>query len=156
VAQASEAEIVAVVGHELGHWKKQHTVVMALVGLILTYFQLYAFSYALAYAPMYQAFGFSAAPVLPGMLIFFSYAFQPISPLLSLGLNSMSRAFEFQADAFAVGLEHGDSLMTGLVRLSLENLSSQRHHSWYSAYHHSHPPLPQRLGAIQRLLQKGQ
>lgn len=58
------------------------------------------------------------------------------------------RRFEFQADAFAVRLQHGKELRAALLRLEEENKSSMNVDPWFSAYHYSHPPLVERLKAI--------
>ncbi|GAY51454.1 hypothetical protein CUMW_134310 [Citrus unshiu] len=72
----------------------------------------------------------------------------PIQHLVSFGLNLVSRSFEFQADAFAKKLGYASALRAGLVKLQEENLSAMNTDPWYSAYHYSHPPLVERLAAI--------
>ncbi|KAF6162174.1 hypothetical protein GIB67_008303 [Kingdonia uniflora] len=104
-----EEEVVAVIAHELGHWKLSHT--------------MYSF-------------------------VAVQHIITPLQHLVSFGLNLVSRAFEFQADAFAQKLGYGKSLRAGLVKLQEENLSAMNTDPWYSAYHYSHPPLVERLSAI--------
>ncbi|KAF9602341.1 hypothetical protein IFM89_026546 [Coptis chinensis] len=104
-----EEEVVAVIAHELGHWKLRHT--------------------------MYQ-------------FVAVQHIVTPIQHLVSFCLNLVSRAFEFQADAFAKKLGYGKPLRAGLVKLQEENLSAMNTDPWYSAYHYSHPPLVERLAAI--------
>lgn len=159
--QASDDEIVAVLAHELGHWKHNHTLAMQGLGLVLTYGQLWAFGKAMFFRPMYTAFGFSDMPVAVGMLLFFAFAFTPVNPVLGFLLSAISRACEFDADAFAAaqGGKDGSASTRGsamakhlqacLVKLGVENKSAQRSHWLYSAYHFSHPPLPERLAALQ-------
>ncbi|KAH0855784.1 hypothetical protein HID58_084045 [Brassica napus] len=72
----------------------------------------------------------------------------PLQHLVSFGLNLVSRAFEFQADAFAVKLGYAKDLRPALVKLQEENLSAMNTDPLYSAYHYSHPPLVERLRAI--------
>ncbi|XP_020590036.1 CAAX prenyl protease 1 homolog isoform X2 [Phalaenopsis equestris] len=108
----NEEEVVAVIAHELGHWKLNHTV-----------------------------FSFIAV----------QHTVIPIQHVVSFGLNLVSRAFEFQADAFAKKLGYGKSLRAGLIKLQEENLSTMNTDPWYSAYHYSHPPLVERLAALQEL-----
>jgi STE24 endopeptidase len=162
--QASDNEIVAVLAHELGHWKHNHTMMLQGFGLLLTYAQMWAFGHAVFFRPMYTAFGFSDMPVAVGMLVFFTFAFKPLEPMLSFAISAFSRACEFDADAFAAaqGGKDGSSntkgsamarhLQTCLVKLSVDNKSAQRAHWLYSAYNFSHPPLPERLGALQDIV----
>ncbi|PPD83450.1 hypothetical protein GOBAR_DD19628 [Gossypium barbadense] len=105
----NDEEIVAVIAHELGHWKLNHT--------------MYSF-------------------------IAVQHTVIPLQHLVSFGLNLVSRSFEFQADAFAKKLGYGSALRAGLVKLQEENLSAMNTDPWYSAYHYSHPPLVERLAAI--------
>jgi len=159
--QASNDEIVAVLAHELGHWKHNHTLAMQGLGLVLTYGQLWAFGKAMFFRPMYTAFGFADTPVAVGMLLFFTFAFTPINPILGFMLSAISRACEFDADAFAAAQGGKDGspstrgsamarhLQTCLVKLGVENKSAQRSHWLYSAYHLTHPTLPERLSALQ-------
>ncbi|KAL0675482.1 hypothetical protein Bca4012_003463 [Brassica carinata] len=105
----NENEIVAVIAHELGHWKLNHTT--------------YSF-------------------------IAVQHTVIPLQHLVSFGLNLVSRTFEFQADAFAVNLGYAKDLRPALVKLQEENLSAMNTDPLYSAYHYSHPPLVERLRAI--------
>ncbi|RLM79702.1 hypothetical protein C2845_PM12G23300 [Panicum miliaceum] len=73
----------------------------------------------------------------------------PLQHLLSFCLNLVSRAFEFQADAFAKNLGYAPQLRAALVKLQEENLSAMNTDPWYSAYHYSHPPLVERLQALE-------
>lgn len=108
---------------------------------------------------MYAAFGFRAGaegpteqpPVLVGLLLFASLAFEPLGPLLSFASSALSRRFEYQADAYAQGLGYSGLLQSALVKLHVENLGSLRVDPLYSAYAYSHPPLAERLAALQRL-----
>ena len=70
--------------------------------------------------------------------------------------NLISRKFEFQADGFAASLGHGKELRQALLKLEETNKASMNVDPWYSAYHYSHPPLVERLGAIDSALKKGQ
>ncbi|KAF5838326.1 hypothetical protein DUNSADRAFT_3058 [Dunaliella salina] len=81
-------------------------------------------------------------------LFLFLLVVSPVDEVLSFVLNVVSRAFEFQADAFAAGLGYGKELRAALLRLSKENKGALHVDPWFSAMHYSHPPLVQRLGAI--------
>lgn len=144
----NEDEVVAVVAHELGHWKLRHTMFsfIATQVLSLLYFGLYA--YARQSRALFRSFGFSTEPVIIGFLLSQMIA-APIAHVLSFVLNAISRKFEFQADAFARGLGYKDSLRNGLIKLQEENLSAMNNDVWYSTYHFSHPPLVERLAALE-------
>ncbi|BBN19886.1 hypothetical protein Mp_8g14580 [Marchantia polymorpha subsp. ruderalis] len=81
------------------------------------------------------------------------HTIMPLQHLVSFGLNLVSRAFEFQADAFARKLGYADSLR-GLIKLQEESLSAMNTNPWYSAYHYSHPPLVERLQALDKYTKK--
>ncbi|KAK8964288.1 hypothetical protein KSP40_PGU003772 [Platanthera guangdongensis] len=143
-------EVVAVIGHELGHWKLNHTVFSFIAVQILTFLQFGGYTVVRNSKDLFQSFGFDTQPVLIG-LILFQHTVMPIQHFVSLGLNLVSRAFEFQADAFAKKLGYGKSLRAGLIKLQEENLSAMNTDPWYSAYHYSHPPLVERLAALEDL-----
>ncbi|XP_061996155.1 CAAX prenyl protease 1 homolog isoform X3 [Rosa rugosa] len=96
---------------------------------------------------LFLSFGFDTQPVIIGLIIF-QHTITPIQHLVHFARNLVSRAFEFQADAFAKKLGYASSLRASLVRLQEENLSAMNTDPWYSAYHYSHPPLVERLAAI--------
>ncbi|XP_058737395.1 CAAX prenyl protease 1 homolog [Vicia villosa] len=142
-----DEEIVAVIAHELGHWKLNHTVFTFIAMQILTLLQFGGYTIVRNSTDLFQSFGFDSQPVLIG-LILFQHTVIPVQQLVSFGMNLVSRSFEFQADAFANKLGYSSSLRAGLVRLQEENLSSMNTDPWYSAYHYSHPPLVERLAAL--------
>ncbi|KAK8521982.1 hypothetical protein V6N13_022045 [Hibiscus sabdariffa] len=143
----NDEEIVAVIAHELGHWKLNHTMYSFIAMQILTFLQFGGYTLVMNSTDLFRSFGFDTQPVLIG-LILFQHIIMPIQHLVSFGFNLVSRSFEFQADAFAKKLGYGASLRAGLVNLQEQNLSSMNTDPWYSAYHYSHPPLVERLAAI--------
>ncbi|WCJ22725.1 hypothetical protein M5689_004799 [Euphorbia peplus] len=142
-----EEEIVAVIGHELGHWKLNHTTYSFIAVQILTFLQFGGYALVRNSTDLFRSFGFDTQPVLIGLIIF-QHTVIPIQHLVSFGLNLVSRSFEFQADAFAKKLGYAAALRAGLVKLQEENLSAMNTDPWYSAYHYSHPPLVERLSAL--------
>ncbi|XP_019420770.1 PREDICTED: CAAX prenyl protease 1 homolog [Lupinus angustifolius] len=144
-----DEEVVAVIAHELGHWKLNHTVYSFVAVQILTLLQFGGYTLVRNSTDLFRSFGFDTQPVLIG-LILFQHTVIPIQHLVSFGLNLVSRAFEFQADAFAKKLGYASALRSGLVKLQEENLSAMNTDPWYSAYHYSHPPLVERLAAIDK------
>lgn len=145
----NDEEIVAVIAHELGHWKLNHTMYSFITVQILSFLQFGGYTFVRNSKDLFLSFGFDSQPVIIGFIIF-QYTVMPIQHLVNFGLNLVSRAFEFQADAFAKKLGYGAALRAGLVKLQEENLSSMNTDPWYSAYHYSHPPLVERLAAIDR------
>ncbi|KAM3282408.1 CAAX prenyl protease 1 -like protein [Capsicum chinense] len=143
----NDEEIVAVIAHELGHWKLNHTMYSFIAVQILTFLQFGGYTLVRNSKDLFQSFGFDTQPVLIGLIIF-QHTVIPLQHLVSFGLNLVSRAFEFQADAFAKKLGYAEPLRAGLVKLQEENLSAMNTDPWYSAYHYSHPPLVERLAAI--------
>jgi len=144
----STEEVLAVLGHELGHWKLNHVfrgIVISQLNLLLIFS---AFGLLHRWAPLYEAFGFAERPALIGLMIVMQYVFAPYNELLSLFMNMFSRYNEFQADAFAVSLGYSKELGAALAKLNSDNLSFPCHDHLYSAWHHSHPPLLQRLRAL--------
>ncbi|XP_019190503.1 PREDICTED: CAAX prenyl protease 1 homolog [Ipomoea nil] len=143
----NDEEVVAVLAHELGHWKLNHTMYSFIAVQILTFLQFGGYTLVRNSKDLFQSFGFETQPVLIGLIIF-QHTVIPLQHLVSFGLNLVSRAFEFQADAFAKKLGYALPLRAGLVKLQEENLSAMNTDPWYSAYHYSHPPLVERLAAI--------
>ncbi|XP_013612014.1 PREDICTED: CAAX prenyl protease 1 homolog [Brassica oleracea var. oleracea] len=143
----NEDEIVAVIAHELGHWKLNHTTYSFIAVQILTLLQFGGYTLVRNSTDLFRSFVFDTQPVLIGLIIF-QHTVIPLQHLVSFGLNLVSRAFEFQADAFAVKLGYAKDLRPALVKLQEENLSAMNTDPLYSAYHYSHPPLVERLRAI--------
>ncbi|CAF1008983.1 unnamed protein product [Brachionus calyciflorus] len=142
-------EILAVLAHELGHWKLSHN----LKNLILN--QINLFLYFLIFAALmnrqifYSAFGFEdERPVLIGLLVILQFIFAPYNELISFLMTSLGRRFEFQADEFAKNLGKSKYLKSSLVKLCKDNLSFPMCDWLYSAFHHSHPSLLERLEAL--------
>jgi STE24 endopeptidase len=155
LAQCSERQVVAVLAHELGHWKLRHTAQLLVCHQAVVGAQLALFAAARGAPGLHAAFGFApgARPALAALVIFQMLS-APLDEALGLLANLASRAFEFQADAFAAALGRGRDLRAALVALSKENKGPPNVDAWYSTYHFSHPRLPERLAAIQAAAKK--
>lgn len=147
--QANDDEIVAVICHEMGHWKYGHMLQRVIISFVLTFLHLFAFAKVINWPDIYSDVGFSERPTLIGLVLFGSYIFGVLNPLLTFAMSAYSRKCEFQADDFAVDHGLAEHLQTSLVKLQLENLSSMWVHPLFAAYHYDHPPLPERLSHIQ-------
>eukprot|EP00798_Chlamydomonas_sp_ICE-L_P014243 gene14243-20215_t len=149
INHCSEEQVVAVLAHELGHWKLGHTPFLFAMGQAILLLQFSLFAFIRSSSGMFVSFGF-AEGVQPALMAFvlFSMISSPLDEVISLFQNVVSRRFEFQADGFATGLGLGKDLRQALLKLEEENKSAMNVDPWYSSYHYSHPPLVERLKAI--------
>ncbi|KAJ1983723.1 zinc metalloprotease [Dimargaris verticillata] len=146
---ADHEEICAVLGHELGHWKMNHVLRLFFITQAHIFTLFYLFSLVIHNQAMYHSFGFyDTMPLLVGFMLF-QYLYLPVESVIELAMNILSRYNEFQADAFAVSLGYARPLSTALIKLQLKNLGNMNPDPWYSAYHYSHPPLVERLNALE-------
>ncbi len=137
-------EIIAVLAHEIGHYRKKHTRAGMVLSVIQTGVTLYILSLFIGNPVLSETLG-SDVPGFHLGLIAFAMLYSPISMLLGLGTNMLSRKNEFQADHFAKVHGTGNALASGLKRLSVKNLSNLTPHPAYVFFHYSHPPLLERL-----------
>ena len=164
IEKSETDEVVAVLGHELGHWSLGHTTKLfgiSQVGAGLHFvlvdanndqfhmFYIFAlFSVFINNRSLYQDFGFHKEfPIIIGFLLF-SDALAPLDTIVKLGMNILSRKFEFEADSFAQNLGYSKDLAKSLIKLQVQNLSTMDADWMYASYHYSHPILPERLGAL--------
>jgi STE24 endopeptidase len=151
LAQMTHPQILAVLAHELGHWKKHHVLVRMLAMQALLVLGAYV-AYRLAPNPLVPASVGLASASLPARLVILSVLASvllfPITPLFS----AWSRHDEREADEFAVAL-HGraQDLADALAQLGTENLSNLHPHPLYAAFYYSHPPLAERIGTLRAL-----
>lgn len=144
------AEILAVLGHELGHWKLNHVLKNILISEVHIFLMFAFFGYLYKEQRLYAAFGFpDERPLLIGLMIILQFIAAPYNSVLDFAMTCLSRRFEFQADAFAVGLGRAEALKTALVKLNNDNLGFPIYDWLYSAFHHSHPPLLERIEALE-------
>lgn len=140
----SEDEIVAVLAHEVGHYKRKHIIINLLVSLGLTGFTLFILSLFINNPEISLAIGVSI-PSFHAGLIGFVLLYSPISEITGLAMNYLSRKFEFQADDYAKNTFAAAPLVTSLKKLSKNNLSNLTPHPAYVFVHYSHPPLVERI-----------
>ncbi|WP_327018256.1 M48 family metallopeptidase [Croceibacter atlanticus] len=142
-----EEEIVAVLAHEVGHYKKNHIIINLITSIALTGLTLWLLSLCIGSPLLSQALGV-ATPSFHIGLIAFGILYSPISEITSLLMNFISRAFEYQADNFAKETYAGAPLISGLKTLSKNSLSNLTPHPAYVFMHYSHPTLLQRFRNI--------
>lgn len=138
-----EDEIVAVLAHEVGHYKKNHIIVNLFASVILTGFTLWLLGMFISNSIFSEALGV-AEPSFHIGLIAFGILYSPISGITGFLMSVLSRKFEYQADNFAKNTYAGDPLISSLKKLSRNSLSNLTPHPLYVKLHYSHPTLLQR------------
>jgi STE24 endopeptidase len=140
----TEEEIVAVLAHEIGHYKKKHVLLMLLSSFVVTGLMLYLFSLVVNNPELSQALGAEKSSFHLGLVVF-GILYSPLSLVIGLGANIVSRRNEFAADRF-VKENYDSAILAGaLKKLSVKHLSNMLPHPVYVFFHYSHPPLLQRL-----------
>ncbi|MCX6303025.1 MAG: M48 family metallopeptidase [Bacteroidia bacterium] len=147
LTEFTEDEIVAVLAHEIGHYKKKHVLRTLASSVLLTGFMLFLFSLVVDNPKLSQALG-AENPSFHLGLIVFGILYSPLSLLIGLISNFISRKNEFAADRFVKETYDPDMLASALKKLSVKNLSNMLPHPVYVFFHYSHPPLLQRLDKL--------
>jgi STE24 endopeptidase len=142
-------ELVAVLAHEIGHYKKKHVLLGLIIGLIQTGVLLFLFSVFVKSPSLSKALGVSDPNFHIGMVAF-GILYSPVSLVTGLFVSMMSRRNEFKADQFASENYDHVALASALKKLSVQNLSNMTPHPLYVFFHYSHPPLLQRLKKLYR------
>ncbi|MBL4938703.1 MAG: M48 family metallopeptidase [Lutibacter sp.] len=137
-------EIVAVLAHEVGHYKRKHIIYNLLVSIALTGFTFFILSLLIGNTTLSQALGVETASFHIG-LIAFAILYSPISEITNLFMNALSRKFEYQADNYAKENFESNALISSLKKLSKNSLSNLTPHYLYVQIHYAHPTLLQRI-----------
>ena len=140
-------EIVAVLAHELGHYKKKHVLTGTIIGIVQTGFTLFIFSLFINNPALSTALNV-AVPNFHISLIAFGVLYSPISMVSGIFSSLLSRRNEYQADRFAAENCGAAALISALKKLSVKNLSNLTPHPVYVFFHYSHPTLLQRIRAL--------
>ncbi|KAI6141648.1 peptidase family M48-domain-containing protein [Pisolithus tinctorius] len=163
IKESKPAEVEAVLAHELGHWYHMHPTKLLCISQVHI-FTILALFPAFLHAPQFlRAFDFSdkvaAHPPTIVAFLLFQMILTPLEAFVGIGLNFISRRFEWEADRFACELQDrlkdpemtdmGERLGRALIALHVKNLSTVWVDWLYSAYHHSHPTLTERLKAME-------
>ncbi len=146
----SDSELVAVLAHEIGHYKKHHIVIGYILSLLQTGLMLYIMSFVIFQQELSVALGGTEWAIHLNLLAF-GLLYSPISTLLGIISNYISRKNEYEADAFAGSTYDANSLQLALKKLSVKSLSNLYPHPAYVFVHYSHPPLLKRLKALDQL-----
>ena len=140
-------ELVAVLAHEIGHYKKKHTRLGFLLSVLQTGLMLFIFSKVIDNPALSEAMG-SSKPYLQLGMLTFGLLYSPLSLIIGLMMNIVSRKNEFEADRYAKTTFSSESLINALKKLSVNNLSNLVPHRAYVFFYYSHPPLLERLKAL--------
>ena len=148
VEKHTEDELVAVLAHEVGHYKKKHI----FQGLVISIFQIGLMAFLLELCLNNEILIESLGGTTPAFhlgIIIFSFLFSPIGLIMGTIMNMISRKNEFEADNYAKETYNGDSLVLALKKLYVDSLSNIYPHPLYVFFHYSHPPLLERIKNIE-------
>ena len=147
ITNHTTAELVAVLAHEVGHFKKRHIIWGYVFSVLQIVFTLFVLSRIVFNENVSLALGGSLWSIHLNLLAF-GILFSPISGITGLLMNMYSRKNEFEADAYAKETFDGRALTNALKKLSVDSLSNLYPHPLYVFFHYSHPPLLKRLEAL--------
>ncbi len=151
IEKHSVQELVAVLAHEIGHYKKKHIMQGMIIGIIHMGIMLFLLSIFISHEGLFSAFYMEKMSIYAG-LIFFGMLFSPIEEILSIFMQIFSRKNEFEADRFAVETTNEqESMISALKKLSVHNLSNLTPHPLYVFFNYSHPPVLERIKAIRSI-----
>jgi STE24 endopeptidase len=150
IEKHSTKELVSVLAHEIGHYKKKHIIKSMMISIMQMGVFFYLLSFFISRKDIFDAFFMSNMSIYAGLL-FFGMLYSPISFVLSVLTQIFSRANEYEADRFAVETTNDpESLIHSLKKLAVSNLSNLTPHPFYVFLHFSHPPLLDRIASIRQ------
>ena len=143
----SNDEIIAVLAHEIGHYKKKHTLFNLLFGMVQMFGIMFLLGWSINQPELSSGLGVDVSTFYTGLVAFF-ILFSPVTLLIGMFQNIISRKMEYQADAYARDTYDGEKLIDALKKLSVDNLSNLNPHPAYVFFNYSHPPIHKRIKAI--------
>lgn len=149
IATMTTEEIVAVLAHEIGHYRHKHVLQGLMLGLLQTALLLFLFSVFVESDAVGMALGVTEPNFHIGMIAF-SILYSPVSMVTGLAMNWLSRRNEYQADRYAAVNYHPAPLISALKKLSVNNLSNLTPHPVYVFFNYSHPPLLKRIEQLHK------
>jgi STE24 endopeptidase len=151
IQKHSTDELISVLAHEMGHFKLGHILKDMIFSFISTLIMLFILSILTSKSWIYNAFLMNTKPIYAG-IIFFSFLYEPISLILSIISNYLSRKHEYDADKYAIKT-YGkpDAMVNALKKLSIDNLSNLYPHKLKILLDYSHPPVLDRIKAINEI-----
>lgn len=143
-------ELVAILAHEVGHYKKKHIIKNMAISIVHTGIMLYLLSLFIQHPGLHEAFFMEEVSIYAGLL-FFGLLYTPIEMVLSIVMQLFSRKHEYEADRFAAETtDDPESMVSALKKLSADNLSNLTPHPFHVFLNYSHPPVLERIQAIQK------
>jgi STE24 endopeptidase len=150
IAQHTVPELVSVLAHEVGHYKKKHILQGLLIAIIHMGIVFFLMSVFIGNSELYKAF-FMAQPSIYTGLLFFGLLYTPLELVLGIFMGMLSRKNEYEADRYAVQTAgNKETMVNALKKLAGTNMSNLTPHPFYVFLHYSHPPLYQRITAIMK------
>ena len=147
IEKHTEEELVAVLAHEAGHYKLKHTRGSVVLSILQTGLMLFILSLVIGNPALYEALGVGGSNFHIGLLVF-GLLYSPLSMVMGIGMNMLSRKNEYEADAYAKNTYNGEALGSALKKMSVDNLSNLTPHPLYVFFNYSHPTVLQRLRAL--------
>lgn len=142
-------ELVAVLAHEIGHYKKKHIIKGLISSVLQTGILFYIFSLFVDNPKLAEALGAEEASFHLGVITF-GFLYSPISLLTGIFFNIFSRKNEYEADSFAKTIHSGENLISALIKLTRKNSSNLTPHPFYVFINYSHPPLIKRIEELNK------
>ena len=150
IEKHSVSELVAVLAHEIGHYKKRHILQGTIISILHTGVILFLLSIFMGNPGLYEAFYMEQPSIYTGLL-FFGLLYTPVELMLSIVFQVISRKNEYEADRFAAGTnDEPENLANALKKLSADHLSNLTPHPVYVFLNYSHPPLLKRVEALKK------
>lgn len=150
IEKHTEDELVSILAHEMGHYKKKHILISIAMSLLTTGVMFYVLSLFINNQGLFAAFKMNEMSIYAS-LFFFGFLYAPIDMMLSIYANIISRRHEYEADKYAVlTYKKPESMISALKKLSVENLSNLTPHPFKVFFSYSHPPVLARVRAIKK------
>ncbi|MBW2144039.1 MAG: M48 family metalloprotease, partial [Deltaproteobacteria bacterium] len=144
-------ELVSVLGHEMGHYKKKHIFKTIVLSILTTGLMFYILSLFINNGELFAAFKMQETSIYAS-LFFFGFLYTPIDMIINIFGNALSRRHEYEADAYAVETyPKPEAMVLALKKLSTENLSNLTPHPLKVFLSYSHPPVLERIQAIRKV-----
>jgi STE24 endopeptidase len=156
LASHSGEEILAVLAHEIGHWKKKHVLKQLLLAETLSLLGFFLLAQLIHWPLLYHTFGF-AEPIPYVGLFLIGALFGPLGYFAQPVASAISRKFEREADDFSLALmQKAEPMANALKRLAVDNLANLFPHPFYAWFYYSHPPLVERISRLKTVSPSGQ
>ncbi|MFH1875225.1 MAG: M48 family metallopeptidase [Pseudomonadota bacterium] len=150
IAKHSIPELLAIVAHEVGHYKKHHIIKNTVIAIIHSGVLFFLLSLFIKNPELFAAFKMEHTSIYASF-IFFALLYSPVEMIISVVLNWLSRKYEYEADQFASQTtQDPESMVLALKNLSVSNLANLTPHPWHVFLNYSHPPILQRIKAIEK------